>query len=219
DAALPPTWSRANPVDIVGDADAERYAAALEALIEDRENDAILVLNVPTMLASPVDTAARVSSLVRSYRAGSARPKPVFAVWIGADRAALDAFEAAEIPHFDTESDAIRGFMDLARYSEAQEHLMATPPSLPEHFAPDWEAARRVIGAALADERSWLDPIEIGLLFAASFASTVSGELPPNAGHRHGIGLGTGLQVTIMASQVVTGETLGCLRHRWTDLI
>src|SRR5215510_1738870 len=90
DAALPPTWSRANPVDIVGDADAERYAAALEALIEDRENDAILVLNVPTMLASPVDTAARVSSLVRSYRAGSARPKPVFAVWIGADRAALD---------------------------------------------------------------------------------------------------------------------------------
>src|SRR5262249_35743682 len=48
-----------------------------------------------------------------------------------------------------------------------------------------------------------------------AFASTVSGELPPNAGHRHGIGLGTGLQVTILASQVVTGETLGCLRHRW----
>src|SRR5207249_4155088 len=84
---------------LVGDADAERYAAALEALIEDRENDAILVLNVPTALASPVDTAARVSNLVKSYRAKSVRPKPVFAVWIGANRAALDAFEAAEIPH------------------------------------------------------------------------------------------------------------------------
>jgi acetyltransferase len=167
DAALPLTWSKANPVDIIGDADAERYAAALEALIEDRENDAILVLNVPTALASAADTAARVAGQVKSYRAKSVRPKPVFAVWIGADRTALDAFEAAEIPHFDTESDAIRGFMDLARYAEAREDLMATPPSLPEHFAPDAETARSVIEAALADGRAWLDPIEIGRLFAA----------------------------------------------------
>ena len=42
DAALPPIWSRANPVDIAGDADAARYTAALESLLEDPENDAIL---------------------------------------------------------------------------------------------------------------------------------------------------------------------------------
>jgi len=167
DAVLPPTWSKANPVDIVGDADAERYAAALEALIEDRANDAILVLNVPTALASSVDTAARVSNLVKSYRARALRPKPVFAVWIGADRAALAAFEAASIPHFDTESDAIRGFMNLARYAEARDNLMATPPSLPEHFAPDANAARRVVEAGLAEGRAWLDPFEIGRLLAA----------------------------------------------------
>ncbi len=41
-------WSRADPVDIGGDADGARYAAAFEALIEDPENDAILVMNVPT---------------------------------------------------------------------------------------------------------------------------------------------------------------------------
>ena len=40
DVALPPIWSRANPVDIGGDADGARYAAAFEALIEDPENDA-----------------------------------------------------------------------------------------------------------------------------------------------------------------------------------
>ncbi len=167
DAVLPPTWSKANPIDIVGDADAERYAAALEALIEDRDNDAILVLNVPTALASSADTAARVAGLVKNYRAKSVRPKPVFAVWIGADRSALNAFEAAAIPHFDTESDAIGGFMDLARYAQAREDLMATPPSIPEHFEPDWKTGRRIIEAALADERAWLDPIEIGHLFAA----------------------------------------------------
>ena len=36
DAVLPPTWSRANPVDIIGDADAARYEVALEALLADR---------------------------------------------------------------------------------------------------------------------------------------------------------------------------------------
>jgi acetyltransferase len=115
DAVLPPTWSKANPIDIIGDADAERYASALEALIEDRENDAILVLNVPTALASPTATAARIASVVKDYRAKSIRPKPVLAVWIGAEQASRDAFEAAAIPHFETESDAIRGSLSLLR--------------------------------------------------------------------------------------------------------
>jgi acetyltransferase len=53
DAALPATWSKSNPIDIIGDADEERYAIALEALLEDAENDAILAMNVPTTLASP----------------------------------------------------------------------------------------------------------------------------------------------------------------------
>ena len=52
DAALPPIWSRADPVDIAGDADDARYAVALEQLLEDKENDAVLVMNVPTALAS-----------------------------------------------------------------------------------------------------------------------------------------------------------------------
>jgi acyl-CoA synthetase (NDP forming) len=48
DAALPPIRSRANPVDIAGDADAARYTAAFEALLGDPQNDAVLVMNVPT---------------------------------------------------------------------------------------------------------------------------------------------------------------------------
>src|SRR3984893_2672468 len=42
DAVLPSTWSRTNPVDIVGDADGERYSRALDALLADAQNDAIL---------------------------------------------------------------------------------------------------------------------------------------------------------------------------------
>jgi acetyltransferase len=63
DAALPPTWSRANPVDIIGDAMPERYAAAIEAVAADDAADVILVLNCPTGLASSVDAAAAVAAL------------------------------------------------------------------------------------------------------------------------------------------------------------
>ena len=52
DSILPPTWSKSNPVDIIEDADATRYAAALQTLIDDPENDAVLAMNVPTALAS-----------------------------------------------------------------------------------------------------------------------------------------------------------------------
>jgi acyl-CoA synthetase (NDP forming) len=47
-AFLPSGWSRANPVDIIGDADADRYGKSLEVLLSDRMSDAVLVLNVAT---------------------------------------------------------------------------------------------------------------------------------------------------------------------------
>jgi acetyltransferase len=167
DSVLPPTWSRSNPVDIVGDADATRYEAALEALLADSANDAILVMNVPTALASAPDTARAVAEMVLKHRKTSVRAKPVFAVWIGAEERVSTTFEAAAVPHFATEADAVAGFMHLVHYCDTREALMATPPSLPEHFAPDLETARRAIEEVLRDGRTWLDPLEIMRVFAA----------------------------------------------------
>ena len=76
-------------------------------------------------------------------RDGRARPakgfrrKPVFAVWLGEDRGSARPSTSAGIPHFATEADAVRGFMHLVRYREAQDCLMETPDSLPRDFAPD----------------------------------------------------------------------------------
>jgi len=52
----------------------------------------VLVLNIPTALASPSATADAVAAVVRNYRAKTVQPKPVLAVWIGADTAATSAF-------------------------------------------------------------------------------------------------------------------------------
>ena len=165
DAALPPIWSRANPVDIAGDADATRYAVALEQLLNDPQSDAVLVMNVPTALASPLDAAKSVIAVAGQHR-NKHGAKPVFAVWVGGDSAAL-AFDAAKIPSYATEADAVGGFMHLVRYRETRELLMATPPSLPEDFVPDAAAARPVIADVLGDRRTWLDPIEITRVFSA----------------------------------------------------
>ena len=167
DAALPTIWSKGNPVDIAGDAGASRYAAALDPLLTDPASDAVLVMNVPTALASAADAAQSVIDVVKRHRATRLRPKPVFAIWVGASDSLSDTFEHARIPNYATEADAVRGFMHVVRYREAADALMATPPSMPEEFSPDVAAARQVVEGALNEGRSWLDPVEASRLFAA----------------------------------------------------
>jgi len=166
-AVMPPIWSGANPVDIAGDADPARYANALEALLCDRDNDAVLVMNVPTALASADEAAKAVVAVTRQHCGAMFPAKPVLAVWVGSSLSAGAAFDSAGIPNYATESDAIVGFMHLVRYQEAIDALMATPPSLPQDFTPDVTTARQVIENALREGRSWLDPLEITRLLDA----------------------------------------------------
>ena len=83
DAVLPPTWSGSNPVDIVGDADPARYAAALEVLLADPGNDAVLVMNVQTAIARADDIAAAVTGVVRKYRAATSHVAKAGACGLG----------------------------------------------------------------------------------------------------------------------------------------
>jgi acetyltransferase len=167
DAALPPIWSRANPVDIAGDADDARYAVALETLLDDKSNDAVLVMNVPTALASAADAAKSVIAVIERRRKRPIPPKPVFAMWIGESDAAAETFESASISSYATETAAIYGFMHLVRYQESRDLLMATPPSLPRDFAPDKAAVRPVLDGVLSEKRTWLDPVELSRVFSA----------------------------------------------------
>jgi acetyltransferase len=168
DAVLPPTWSGSNPVDIVGDADAARYAAALELLLADASNDAILVMNVQTAIAPADDIAVTVTGVVEKYRREhKGLAKPVLAAWVGADPKIGDLLSSAGIPNYPTEDDAVRGFMHLVRHREVVEALAQVPPAMPSALSPDIGAARKIVAAALADGRHWLDPVEIKQLFDA----------------------------------------------------
>ncbi|MBN9004935.1 MAG: bifunctional acetate--CoA ligase family protein/GNAT family N-acetyltransferase [Rhizobiales bacterium] len=168
DAVLPPTWSGSNPVDIVGDADPARYAAALEILLGDPGSDAVLVMNVQTAIARADDIATTVTGVVEAYRRKRRGwVKPMLAVWVGAEPAIGDLLSHAGIPNYLTEDDAVRGFMYLVRHREVVEALAQVPPAMPAGFVPDVARARSIVGAALSDGRQWLDPTEVNQLFDA----------------------------------------------------
>ena len=157
DQALPATWPRANPVDIIGDAPAQRYAEALDVIMQDKGVDGVVVLNCPTAVTSPKGAAQAVAEVIAKRK-----QPPVLTSWLG-DRAALQArqlFAERGIPTYDMPEDAVGAFMQMVAYRRNQEILMQTPASLIEELEPDTPAAQAIIARALAAGRSWLTEVE-----------------------------------------------------------
>ncbi len=166
DAILPPTWSHANPVDMIGDAPPAHYAAALEALLRDGGVDAVLVLNCPTALADPVEPARAIVGAAAAFAAGHDR-KNVYTAWLGeaSAAAARREFAHARIPTYETPGDAVRGFMDRVNYYRSQAILAERPPA---HANPAGAfVACAIASEALAHGSRWLEPIDVEKILRA----------------------------------------------------
>jgi acetyltransferase len=165
DAVLPATWSRANPVDIIGDAGAKRYADATRILMDDENVDALLAIYCPTAVGSAADAA---QGLIGALAQDGAPQKNAFACWMGEANVAdgRAALAAAQVPDYETPERAVRAFMYLVRYRQSQALLLETPASLAPTPPTDIARARGCIERALADGREWLDAAEV-----ASFLS------------------------------------------------
>ncbi|RIL02366.1 MAG: GNAT family N-acetyltransferase [Proteobacteria bacterium] len=164
DAALPPAWSRGNPVDIVGDAPGERYQAALRALLADRGIDVVLVIHAPTALAPTADAARAVAAVVRESKSQGR----VLTSWPGRHtvEAARRILHEAGLATYDTPEDAIAALARMLAHRRTQELLMETPASAPEQV-PEIGAARSVVARALADGRELLTEPEAKEVLAA----------------------------------------------------
>jgi acetyltransferase len=152
-AIAPAAWSHGNPVDVLGDAKPELYAAALTTLREAEEVDAVLALHCPT----GVTDSLRVAEAAIAAAAGAGR-KPIVAGWLGqqAVAAARARFAEAGLPCFETPEAAAQALVQLVRRGRAREVLHLTAV---DEARVDVEAARRVVRAALAAGRRTLsDP-------------------------------------------------------------
>ena len=163
DAVLPATWSRGNPVDIIGDAPPERYADALRIVGEDNGIDAILVMHAPTAIVPSIEPARLVIEAARSSKL------PILACWLGRDavEGSRKAFREAGVANFDSPDGAVRAFGHLLEYRTTQQTLMETPPAEPGEVLPDRTTARQAVEAALRDGRDLLTEPESKIVLGA----------------------------------------------------
>ena len=174
DTILPVTWSRANPIDIIGDATPTRYVATMDAVLGGVDANAILVMNCPTALASSTDAADAVIGVVDRHSNNAGVP-PILTNWLGADAAAgaRAKFQTAGIPSYELPRDAIKGFGYLWQYTKAQASLMRTPPREADLSGIDSEAALDAMRAAARSQRALLTEPEAKAVLAAYGIPTV----------------------------------------------
>ncbi len=170
-AHLPAGWSRANPVDIIGDAPPERYVAAVEAVARDPGVDVVLAMNCPTALADPSAAAEAVVGLVEN---GRVHGKPALSCWLGgqAARPARARLREAGVASYDTPAAAAAAVEHLTNWGRAQAALLRVPDraieaALQATPADARETARAVFASAAAAGRAMLTEPEAKAALAA----------------------------------------------------
>jgi acetyltransferase len=155
-AALPQHWSHSDPVDILGDADSERYRTATEIVLADQNVDGLLVLLTPQAMTDPTACAEGVIAASREIN------KPVLACWMGANlvKEGRQCFAKAGIPQFSSPEAGVDAFGYLACYRRNQKALLQAPPPLSKHREPDVEGARLIIEHAMGQRRYTLSNAE-----------------------------------------------------------
>jgi acetyltransferase len=160
---LPPNWPHGNPVDVIGDAQADRYHHAVKACLEDDNVDGVLAILTPQAMTKPLESAQALLDLA------GAHSKPLLTCWMGETQvsSARDAFNKARRPHFRTPEPAVEVFSHLSAYYRNQKLLMQMPGPFSHHVEPDVASARLIIEGAMQEHRKVLTEMESKALLSA----------------------------------------------------
>lgn len=155
---LPAAWSHSNPIDILGDANAERYGKTLEIVSNDPNFDGILVILSPQDMTEPEKTAEIVAKFA------SIPGKPIIASWMGG--ASVEEGEnilhTANIPTFSFPDNAAQVFARMWSHSKDLRDTYITP--IAEPFSLNQElrqgAVKKLLENALEEGRTLLTEFE-----------------------------------------------------------
>jgi acetyltransferase len=154
---LPRAWSRGNPVDVLGDADADRYLKAIEVVTADPNVDGVLAIATPQVMTDPTAIAKGLASFQNLSE------KPILASWMGAaDVAQGEAIlNAAGIPTFQFPDAAARTFCYMWRYSDNLRALYETP-GLSGNWSDDLGRSRagKIVEEVRKSDRTLLTQVE-----------------------------------------------------------
>lgn len=150
---LPAAASLYNPVDVVGDADAERYDHAIRTVMDDPNVACVLALLAPTDLVD-------ISSVARTLTAfAGSSPKPIVTSFVGGKEmmGPIEMLKAAGIPNYPSPE---RGIRALAAMVEHRRNLGRKEPHPVKRMEADHEAVREVISQVRAEGRLQLSENE-----------------------------------------------------------
>ena len=112
-ARLPPAANSRNPVDVLGDAPAERYEFALDVVLDDPNVHTVVVLLTPQAMTESAATAEVIVGITRQKKV-----KPVFACFLGAGKVkeAREILRKGKIPQYDSPENAVRTIKVMIDY-------------------------------------------------------------------------------------------------------
>lgn len=175
DELLPPHWSHHNPIDILGDADPERYAESIEIALKDPNSDGLLAILTPQAMTDPTRTAQRFVEIVQNRSLPS---KPILASWMGGTgitpgEEILNRASIFTLPFPDT---AAHVFNDMWRYSYNLRSLYETPILADEEDQKQGRTAivQRILAEAREQKRDLLTEFESKQVLAAYDIPTVN---------------------------------------------
>ncbi len=125
-AVLPPTAAFGNPVDVIGDADPERYVKALEILQEDENIDAFVIVSTPQNMTKPLELAEKISKANKGT-------KPILTSFMGGEEVAQakDRLMELGIPNYpapDRAVAALKAMCDYAAWKRRPARVVARFP-------------------------------------------------------------------------------------------
>jgi acetyltransferase len=163
DEVLPPFWSHANPIDVLGDATPDRYAMAAEICLAAKELDGVLLILTAQGITDPTAVAERLTQTLKG------RPYPVFTSWMGGAgvERGREILNHAGIPTYDTPEQAVRAFVYTYEYSRNLEMLQEIPPKLSHELSFDRDQAQAVIDQGLERKNGLLTELESKNLISA----------------------------------------------------
>lgn len=206
DSFLPPHWSHGNPIDVLGDADPERYARAIEIAIKDPQSDGLLAILAPQGMTDPAGVAQRLKPFAKGYG------KPLLASWMGGKyvEAGNAILTAAGIPTFSYPDTAARAFVYMWRYSHHLRGLYETPSIAddPSFSRERTSKAKRVLDSALAQGRTLLTEVESKEILALYGIPTIATKIACSANDAAELASGIGFPVVLKVhSHTITHKT------------
>ncbi len=168
---LPEEWSHQNPVDILGDADGERFQKTVDIVVQDPHTDGVLVIFTPQGAADPTDTAERLKETIRRLHDTPYRYKPILASWMGGAEvmAGESLLNQNQIPTYPYPDSAARLFNLMARHSYSLRGMAEVPARNDWARAAcfDGALARDIIQSALQAKQSVLGSVEAQMVLQA----------------------------------------------------